>query len=345
MKSNFNPDVLKKLYATACSIVGPTKEPILSIECVSIGELKHVQTCLPELSPKSILFTPNFAPKSEYEYALKLGVHVAVDNVEILLQWPELFRDKEIIVRIDTGIGDGHHTFVKTGGTTSKFGVSQDQLYLLKQAIEKNNTKIIGLHCHSGSGIFNTNLWAENANILHSIVQNYGFSDVHILDLGGGLGIPYNPDTQTALSLTEVATKILQFRKSNPQYQIWIEPGRFFVAQAGVILARVTQLKKKASVNYVGITAGMHTLIRPALYRSYHHIVNLSKFNSKKGDMVCAIVGPICESGDTLGSERLFPIDTAENDVVLIENAGAYGTVMSSNYNLRGIPPEYLLPK
>jgi diaminopimelate decarboxylase/aspartate kinase len=116
---------------------------------------------------------------------------------------------------------------------------------------------------------------------------------------------------------------------------VWLEPGRFLVAAAGVLLARVTQLKSKAGVRFVGVATGMNSLIRPALYGSYHEIVNLTRADEPANELV-SVVGPICESADVLGHDRLLPA-TREGDVLLIANAGAYGHAMSSQYNLR--PP------
>ena len=118
-----------------------------------------------------------------------------------------------------------------------------------------------------------------------------------------------------------------------PSLEFWLEPGRYLVAAAGVLLARVTQLKSKGGTRYVGVTTGMNSLIRPALYGSWHEIVNLTRLDVPATERV-NVVGPICESGDVLGLERLLP-PTQEDDVLLIANVGAYGRSMSSNYNLR----------
>ena len=130
-------------------------------------------------------------------------------------------------------------------------------------------------------------------------------------------------------------------RRALPDTEIWIEPGRFVVAEAGVLLARVNQTKGKGTVRYVGIATGMNSLIRPALYGAYHEIVNLTRVGEEPTERV-SVVGPICETGDVLGLDRLLP-PTAEGDVLLIANAGAYGYVMSSRYNLREPAPERAL--
>ena len=128
---------------------------------------------------------------------------------------------------------------------------------------------------------------------------------------------------------------LMAVKSRYPQLSLWLEPGRYFVAESGVILAKVTQCKAKGKVHFVGIETGMNSLIRPALYGAYHEIVNLSRISQEKTGFA-HIVGPICESSDTLGYDRLLP-DTKENDIILIANTGAYGYCMSSSYNLR--PP------
>ena len=129
---------------------------------------------------------------------------------------------------------------------------------------------------------------------------------------------------------------------AHPGFRIWLEPGRFIVAAAGVLLARVTQTKGKGDLRYVGVATGMNSLIRPALYGAHHEIVNLSRLDEPATES-CTVVGPICESGDELGRDRLLP-HCEEGDVLLFADAGAYGHAMSSNYNLRPPAPELVVP-
>ena len=128
---------------------------------------------------------------------------------------------------------------------------------------------------------------------------------------------------------------------AHPNLEIWIEPGRFLVAESGVLLTRVTQRKRKVDRRYLGVNGGMNALIRPALYGAWHEIVNLTKHRDPPVERV-TIVGPICESGDTLGYDRLLPM-SAEGDMILVATAGAYGRVMSSGYNRRPMPEEIIL--
>jgi diaminopimelate decarboxylase/aspartate kinase len=163
---------------------------------------------------------------------------------------------------------------------------------------------------------------------------------VESIDLGGGIGIPEKPG-EKPFDLVKLDATLKEIRESYPQYRLWLEPGRYLVAQAGVLLTHVTQVKGKGEMRYVGVGTGMNSLIRPALYGAYHEIVNLTKANHAPTETV-TVVGPICETGDRLGSDRLLPV-SEENDVILIANSGAYGNVMSSNYNLRDVAIEIVI--
>jgi diaminopimelate decarboxylase/aspartate kinase len=163
---------------------------------------------------------------------------------------------------------------------------------------------------------------------------------VRILNLGGGLGVPEQPHQQP-LDLTALSAVTAALKAKYPHLELWLEPGRYLVAEAGVLLATVTQLKGKGAVKYVGVSTGMNSLIRPALYGAHHEIVNLSRLDEPAVELV-NVVGPICESADVLGTGRLLPV-SQEGDVLLVATAGAYGRAMSSNYNLREPAPEFLL--
>jgi len=327
VKANANPDVL-----------GIIESRGLGFECVSTYEIEHVLKLFPKIERERILFTPNFSPRGDYEMAFKAGVRVTLDNIYPLERWPEAFRGKEVFVRIDPGEGDGHHKFVKTAGAKSKFGVSIPQLSELKGLVKKTGVKVVGLHAHVGSNIFSPEKWSNTALFLAEVARD--FKDVRYLDLGGGLGVVEKPG-QNPLDLKALDDMLTKARKANPKYELWIEPGRYLVAEAGVLLARVTQTKQKGDYRYVGIDAGMNALIRPALYGSYHEIVNLSRLGEPTGEPV-SIVGPICESGDVLGHERNIA-GARDGDVILVDTTGAYGRVMSSNYNLRPLAAERML--
>jgi bifunctional diaminopimelate decarboxylase / aspartate kinase len=321
MKANPHPQLLRALRAEG-----------IEFECVSRGEVARLLELFPDLAPERILYTPNFAPRSEYVWALERGVRVTIDNTYALSAWPELWHGREIFVRADTGVGRGHHTHVRTAGSRSKFGVPLAELREFAQAARAAGVHVMGLQAHIGSGIFDVTSWEHTARLLAGAAA--GFEGLRIIDVGGGLGVPERSD-QPALDLARLDTLLAAVRAEHPQLEVWLEPGRYLVASAGVLLARVTQLKAKGGVRFVGVATGMNSLIRPALYGSYHEIANLTRADESASELV-SIVGPICESADVLGHDRLLPV-TREGDVLVITNAGAYGRVMSSDYNLR--PP------
>ncbi len=319
VKANPHPEILRTFAGLG-----------LSFECVSQGECQHVLDTVRGVDPGKILFTPNFAPRSEYEWALAHGVHLTVDSLYALREWGDLFRDRDVLVRLDTGFGRGHHDHVRTAGVHSKFGVPLFELDELQRLVKAAGARVVGLHAHTGSGVFEVRNWQEVGNLLGDLAQR--FPDVRAIDLGGGLGVPEKPG-QVPVDLAALEAVVDDLVRRFPQLQLWIEPGRFLVAQGGVLVAEVTQLKGKGAVQYVGVATGMNSLIRPALYGAHHDIVNLTR-HGEPGTEIYNVVGPICESADVLGHERLLP-PTREGDVLLIANAGAYGHAMSSSYNLR----------
>ncbi|MCX7114840.1 MAG: bifunctional aspartate kinase/diaminopimelate decarboxylase [Gammaproteobacteria bacterium] len=327
MKANPHSEILKTLYHLG-----------VGFECVSIQELQHVLHLFPKLDKKQLLFTPNFAARSEYEFAVSLGCYITIDSLYPLKSWPELFHNRSIILRIDLGSGAGHHKYVCTGGDESKFGIPKTNLDEVAFLVKQHHIKVIGLHSHSGSGILKPDLWQETAMLLAAETKR--FPEVRILNLGGGLGVVDKPGQQP-LNIQALEASFKAVKSRYPKLKFWLEPGRYFVAESGVILAKVTQHKEKGKVRFIGIDTGMNSLIRPMLYGAYHEIVNLTRLHEEKTGFA-HIVGPICESADTLGYDRLLP-HTVEGDVVLIANTGAYGHCMSSSYNLRPAALEIVL--
>ena len=319
LKANPHPAILRSLHAEG-----------FAFECVSWSEVQAVRAILPELPIERILFTPNFAPRAEYQAALAAGVRVTLDALHPIAEWGADFAGREIFLRVDLGPGRGHHDKVNTGGAQSKFGVSLDQIEAFRLHARKHGARIVGLHAHLGSGILDAQHWRGVYAQLASLAEQ--FNRIEVLDLGGGLGVPSRPE-DVPLDLVALAEALAEVKQAYPQFQLWMEPGRYLVAEAGVLLARVTQTKDKGDIHYVGIDTGMNSLVRPALYEAWHDIVNLSRLGAPATELV-QIVGPICETGDVLGNNRRLPA-CVEGDVILIAEAGAYGAVMASRYNLR----------
>ena len=329
IKANAHPAVLKRLHQAG-----------FGFECVSPGELNHIRALFPDLQTDRLLFTPNFAPAADYQHGFDSGAMVTVDNLHPLTEWPAIFKGRDILLRIDPGKGRGHHAHVRTAGRQSKFGIGPDELESTVEAVAQAGTRVVALHAHAGSGILSTGGWAETARFLTEVAKR--FPAVRALDLGGGLGIAEKPEQQP-LDLSAVNESLLAFKNEHPNISLWMEPGRYLVAHAGALLARVTQIKHKGDVTYVGVGTGLNSLIRPALYGAYHPILNLSRLDETRSQLA-HIVGPICETGDVLGhARRIAPAQ--EGDVLLIGNTGAYGRTMSSEYNMRPPAQELILPE
>ena len=327
MKANWHVDILRRIHAAG-----------LALECVSQGELEHVFASIPGLDPARVLFTPNFAPRAEYEYGLAKGVQVTLDNLHPLKMWPGIFRGRDIFVRMDPGVGRGHHHHVRTAGVHSKFGVQVADVDELVALVGAAGARVTGLHAHAGSGVFNVTNWTETGALLAELAVR--FPDVRVIDLGGGIGVPEQAG-QAEMDFVALDAGVAVLKGRFPGIQFWMEPGRFLVAKAGVLVAVVTQLKGKGDVRYVGIATGMNSLIRPALYGAHHDIRNLTRLEEPSSQRV-NVVGPICETADQLGADRWLP-PTVEGDVLLIGNAGAYGYAMASHYNLRAPAAEFMI--
>lgn len=328
IKANSHPAVLRAIADEG-----------FGLECVSQGELERVFDAVPSLAPANVLFTPSFAPRREYEFALSRGVIVTLDNVEALRNWPEVFRGRKLWVRIDLGRGDGHHDKVKTGGKTSKFGLPLARLDEFLATARALDIRIVGLHAHLGSGVETPLHWKQVSDELGGLADQIG--TIESIDIGGGLPIPYAAEDEP-FDLDAWATGLAEIKAAYPAYQLIIEPGRYLVAESGALLTHVTQVVEKQGIRRVGADAGMNALIRPALYDAWHDVANLSRLGDTLEDSF-DVVGPICESSDVFGKRRRLPAATAEGDVLVFADAGAYGYSMANTYNLRDLPAEEVL--
>ncbi len=328
IKANPHPAILRALAAEG-----------FGLECVSLGEVEHVFQVLPELAPARVLFTPSFAPISEYAAALARGVNVTVDNVELLRRWPDVFGDRTLWLRIDLGHGDGHHRKVNTGGKEAKFGLSAQRVDEFMDVARGLGVRVTGIHAHLGSGVESSGHWQQVVDELAGFARRIG--SVEILDIGGGLPVPYSDDDEP-FDLDAWAAGLAAVKAVHPAFQLAVEPGRFLVAEAGVLLAHATQVVEKDGVRRVGLDAGMNALLRPALYDAWHDIANLSRLEDAR-DLDFSVVGPICESSDVFAQRVKLPSTTAPGDVMLIADAGAYGFSMASRYNQRALPCEDII--
>jgi len=325
VKANTHPRVLETIAAEG-----------LGMECVSAAEVRRVREVLGDAVP--VLFTPNFCPVDEYQQAFDLGAEVTIDGPDVLQQAPQLFAGQQLGLRIDPGRGMGHHESVRTAGAHAKFGHPLDSFDQLLEAAAAGGVQVIGLHAHVGSGILDSSAWDRTAEQLAALRSQ--LPDLRWIDVGGGLGVVERPG-QVALDLAALNERLAVVLEALDGVELRMEPGRYLVSEAGVLLAPVTQVRSKGGVRFVGTATGMNSLLRPALYGAWHAIHNLSRLADPAAGY-WHVVGPICETGDVLGRNRLLP-ETHPGDVLLVENCGAYGAVMSSSYNLRSPATEHCL--
>lgn len=309
------------------------------LDCVSIQE---VQLGLLAGFPASdILYTPNFAGADEYEEAAKLGVKINIDAIPMLENWGLHHRDVPVCIRINPHLMAGGNEKISVGHIDSKFGISIHQLPHVLRIVESQGLKIEGLHMHTGSDILDVDVFLRGADILFEAARK--FPDLRYIDLGSGFKVPYKPD-DIETDVEELGEKLSRrFAEFCEEYgrelTLMFEPGKFLVSESGYLFARCTLVKQTTSTVFVGLNTGLNHLIRPMFYGSYHKIINVTEPQFKP--RIYTVVGNICET-DTFGVDRRIP-EVVEGDVLCFYNAGAYGWMMSSNYNSRPRPAEVLL--
>jgi diaminopimelate decarboxylase len=278
-------------------------------------------------------------------FVRELGVLVNVDSLSQLRRYGRMFPGTEVSIRVNPGIGAGHHGYAVTGGVT-KFGVYLDQLGRALDIVREYKLRVVGLHTHIGSGILDPEPYLRAVEVLLDVARR--FSSLEFIDVGGGFGVPYRPGERPldiAYLGSRVSEMVEEFSRRYGHVRLRVEPGRYLVATAGVLLVRVVDVKEVEVGGtrrvFVGVDSGMNHLIRPALYGAYHEVVAATKADRPR-ELVADVVGNVCESGDVLATGVSLP-RVEEGDVLAIMNAGAYGYTMSSNYNMRPRPAEVVV--
>ena len=226
------------------------------VECVSAAEIHRVREVLgPDAA---ILFTPNFCPIEEYEIGFDAGAEITIDGPHALARAPGLFRDREVALRLDPGRGLGHHEKVRTAGAQAKFGHPIDEIDGFLEEALRLGVRVMGLHAHVGSGILDAASWARTGSALAAVVGS--FPDLRWIDLGGGLGVVERPD-QAPLDLAAMEAGLASLKGILGGIALRLEPGRFVVSEAGVLIAPVTQVRSKGPVRFVGVATGMNSLL------------------------------------------------------------------------------------
>ncbi|MGN6532396.1 MAG: diaminopimelate decarboxylase [Ginsengibacter sp.] len=309
-----------------------------NVDCSSINEVK---LALHAGFPKErILYTSNGIAFEEIEEAKNLGVHINIDSLSNLEKFGKKFgHSYPVGIRLRPNILAGGNLKISTGHDKSKFGIPVDQFQNIIECVEKNNLFIQGLHIHTGSEIKDADVFVKGIEKLFDIIPH--FKELEFIDLGGGFKVPYKEgDSETDMHLLAQKVKEAFANHPNPQHlQIWFEPGKFLVSEAGYFVTQVNVLKESSSTTFAGINSGFNHLIRPMFYNAYHRIENIS--NDRGPKKIYTVVGYICET-DTFTEDREIN-EIREGDYLAFYNAGAYGFEMSSNFNSRLKPAEVLV--
>jgi diaminopimelate decarboxylase len=291
---------------------------------------------------KDIMFTPSCVDFTEMEEAIELGLTINIDNIAILEQFGNKYGTTiPICLRLNPHIMAGGNNKISTGHIDSKFGISILQSRHLLRVLDTYKIHVNGVHMHTGSDILDAEVFLSGAEILFDFAKN--FDTIEFLDFGSGFKVPYR-EGDIKVDLQDLGGKIssafAEFQKEYGKHvQLWFEPGKYLVSEAGVLLVKTNVVKTTPATVFAGVDSGMNHLIRPMMYEAYHDIVNISNTSGTK--RVYTIVGNICET-DTFGWDRQLN-EVKAGDLLAIKNAGAYGYSMSSNYNSRFRPPEILI--
>jgi diaminopimelate decarboxylase len=294
--------------------------------------------------PEEIIFTPNGVSIDEINKAVELGVTINIDNISILEQFGNIHGgSKPICIRINPHIMAGGNYQISTGHIDSKFGISVHQLRHVERIVESTGIKVNGLHMHTGSEIMNIDVFLRGVDILFEATQY--FKELEFIDLGSGFKAPVKPggdETDINTLGNALTNRFNEFCKEyGRELELWFEPGKYLVSESGTFLAKVNVVKQTTATVFAGINSGFNHLIRPMFYNSYQHIVNVS--NPKGIERIYTVSGYICETDNFAWDRKISEIK--EGDVLAIQNAGAYGFMMASNYNSRNKPPEVLIYK
>ena len=327
-KALTNINILRYIKSTGCNI-----------DCSSINEAKLA--VLAGFEPENILYTSNNIALEEIEEAQRMGIHINIDSISNLRKFGQKFgQSYPVGVRLRPNIMAGGNLKISTGHADSKFGVPLEDIEEVLQVVKETGLFIRTLHIHTGSEIQDVEVFAKGIEVLFDVVKY--FPELEVIDLGGGFKVPYRPgDEGTDIELLgkKVKEEFEWFEKKyNRHLQVWFEPGKFLVSEAGYFITKVNVLKQAGNISFAGVDTGLNHFIRPMFYGAYHEIENIS--NPSGEPKLYNVVGNICET-DTFADNRSLP-EIREGDFLVFSNAGAYGFEMASNYNSRYRPAEVL---
>lgn len=343
----------------ACSnihILKLMREQGVKVDAVSRGEILRALAAgyLAGGEPSEIVFTADLFDAATLDCVVEHGVPVNAGSIDMLHQLGARSPGHAVWLRINPGFGHGHSNKTNTGGEHSKHGIWHTDLPAALDAIKQHGLKLVGLHMHIGSGVDYSHL-QEVCGAMVNLVRTAHAAghDLHAISAGGGLSIPYRSgdpvvDTQHYHGLWDAARQQAEAIVGHP-LGLEIEPGRFLVAESGVLLGQVRATKNAGSNHFVLVDTGFNELMRPSMYGSYHAMSVLRRDGSTAAEQPTVVAGPLCESGDvfTQGDGGVvLPRDLPAaqvGDLLVIHDTGAYGASMSSNYNTRPLIAEVLV--
>ena len=316
-----------------------------SFDIVSEGELRRV--LLAGGNAANVVFSGVAKSEQELTFAMQQGVRCI--NIESIAELERVQKvasqldvRAQIAFRVNPDVDPQTHPYISTGLDKAKFGVHMDAAFKAYQdAAEMSNIEVHSIACHIGSQITLASPFSEALERVLDMVERLDEKGIKIkqLDLGGGLGIVYQNETPPTAE-TYVKAMLDGIAARGIELPIAIEPGRFIAGNSGIMLTRVEYLKQNASKQFAIVDAGMNDLLRPALYQAHHDIVNTDQ-DQERTKQTYDVVGPVCESADVLGYERLLAVEAG--DLLAVKSAGAYGFVMANNYNSRCRPAEVMV--
>ena len=321
------------------------REEGLVVDAMSLGEIAVEEAA--GFDHQHIFFISNNVSQEEMAAVAAKGILVSVDSLAQLEMFGQLCPGGRVCVRLNTGVGAGHHAKVVTGGHETKFAIDPTLYGEMREILKKYDLKLVGINQHIGSLFMDTAPYLEGVKALLDVCAQ--FPDLELIDFGGGFGIPYHKmDGEARLDLKALGAEMDKLfyafaEKYGRKVQFKVEPGRYISAECCVLLGKVHAMKTVYENKYAGTDLGFNVLIRPAMYDSYHDVEIYREHGEDTGRKeVVSIVGNICESGDILAKKRELP-EILQDDIIGVLDAGAYGYAMSSNYNNRLRPAEVLI--
>ncbi len=345
-KANANLSIMKIIKEEGKELVG--------IDAVSPGEIESALKA--GFRPGQIMFTSTSVTGDEMRLAVSKKVLINCDSLSQLERYGKINPNSKVCFRVNPDVGAGHHSHVITGGPESKFGIWAGEVGRAFEIAAKYKLRIVGIHEHIGSGILETGKFLAAMKVLLQVIEKNKprLDDLEFVNFGGGIGVPYRLG-QKPIDFREFGAAVSKLFGDfcsgfGKKLIMVIEPGRFLVAESGVLLCTVNTIKQTPKHKFVGVDTGFNHLIRPMAYGSYHPIIVVDNCNGNSGEKKekVAVCGNICESGDVFTRDEHGIVDRElppikEGDVLAILVAGAYGFSMASNYNARPRPPEVLV--